>query len=112
MALALTPVYVNRTGTPVTTPVGVTPDPVTNTVANTGQTFLRLVCGATPVVVTVAQNATVDSIATAGRTYSLIASQDSVVGPFPIGTYGATLTITFANVTTVKVGVLECSGLS
>jgi|SRR6266850_2867220 len=104
MAVALTPVYANRTNTatPLVIGAGVTPDVATTTFSNDGSTFLVIVNGATSATCTPTLVTGVDGLVQTGRTYTLAASGTTVIGPFPVGTYGQTCTFAFSNVTTVK----------
>lgn len=89
---------VNRlAGTPTTQPAGqVVPvsGSDTNSVANDGNTRLRIV-GTTGTVGTlvVAGGRDGDGNASAGRSFTLTASLDAIVGPFSVSTYGSTLSI-------------------
>lgn len=104
MAVALTPIYSNRTNTATPTVVGagVTPDLTTTTFPNDGSTFLVIVNGATPATCTPTLVSGVDGLVQTGRTYTLVASQTTVLGPFPVASYGTTATFAFNNITTVK----------
>lgn len=88
---------VRTAGTPTSQPAGqVVPvsGSDTNSVANDGNTRLRLVgTGGTTGSIIVAGGRDGDGNASVGRTFILTATLDAVVGPFPVGIYGSSLSI-------------------
>lgn len=92
--------------TPVTLPAGQTivTGVDVNTVSNNGKTKLRLVgtAGTVGLVKVAAPGAVAtDGLSAAGitRDYTLTATMDAVVGPFPTSVYGTQLRITVSGVT-------------
>lgn len=78
------------------------------TFVNDGQrTFLHVVNGATAMTLTIVTPATSDGLAVADRTVSIGSSEEHFVGPFPVKTYGTTVTIQFSDTTNGTVAVLK-----
>lgn len=91
------------TPTPATLPAGqvVATGSDTNTVVNTGKTLIRLVgtTGTTGNVVVAQPGVSGDGVGTAGKPFTLTATIDSIVGPFPTDVYGKTLTFSYTGTT-------------
>ena len=79
-----------------------------HTFSNDGRhTFLHVVNGATAMIVTVVTDATADGLAIGDRTVSVGASEDRFIGPLPSQWYGATVSITFDDVTDGTVAAIK-----
>lgn len=83
-----------------------------DTVANDGRVVLVVANGHTAsITVTVAGGT--DKRSGQGyddSAYAVAASDDAVLGPFPVDVYGATLNLTYSAVTSLTVGVVRLAG--
>ena len=96
-ATALTVQTTSRTGAAVTL---VAPDGGNgNSFVNTGQEVLLVDTGAAIGKLTVATTAEVDGLAVADRTLTTASASLYHWGPWPVGVYGATPTITYSGTT-------------
>ena len=79
-----------------------------HTFVNDGKdTFIHILNGATAMTLTIVSTATNDTLAVADRTVSIGSSEDHFVGPWPIATYGTTVTIQFSDVSDGTVVALK-----
>lgn len=83
--------------------------------ANTGKQVIHVKNGdASPHVVTIVTQATVDGLAIADRDVTIPAGEERIIGPFPTGFYndgGGLAQITYDNVTTQTIAVIELGSL-
>lgn len=59
-----------------------------------------------PINVTITTPGTVDGLAVADRVVAVPATGERVIGPFPRGTYGSSVSVAFSSVTSVTVALL------
>lgn len=89
-------------GTPTSFPAGqvVPTTSDTNSYANSGRIYLRLVgtAGTVGNVVVASPGGTKDGIVSPGKSFTLTATLDTLVGPFPPDVYGTSLSISFTGV--------------
>jgi hypothetical protein len=79
-----------------------------HTFVNDGKdTIIHVVNGATAMTLTIVSTATSDTLAVADRTVSIGSTEEHFVGPFPIATYGTTVTIQFSDITNGTVAALK-----
>lgn len=83
-----------------------------HTIVNDGEkTFFHVKNGSgAPIVCTFATTATADGLALADRTVSVTNAEERIVGPFPTDVYGPSLTVTFADVTSLTCGAFKLNG--
>lgn len=103
--VTLTPLTCNRAATPANYTDGKTAGVSTNTYqfANDGNTRL-LADAAAPMVVSVVIVAKADGLAATSKAFTIITgSKTLIMGPFPIGIYGETVTLTVSGNTNIAV---------
>lgn len=76
--------------------------------ANTGVEFLHVKNGSgSPITVTIVTTVTVDSLAVADLAVAIPAGEERMIGPFPCRWYGSSTDITYSDVTTLTIAVLQ-----
>ena len=79
-----------------------------STFVNDGkQTFVHIVNGAASMNITFVTPGTIDGLAIADRVVAIGSSEEHFVGPFPISTYGTTVTMTSDDVTNGTIAFLN-----
>lgn len=79
-----------------------------DTFENSGRTLIEVVNGgAGALTVTIPVSSTVDGLAVEDRTVAFTAGQTKVLGPFPPGIYGSTVTLEFSATTSVTAAVIQ-----
>ena len=103
-----------RSTTPSNLPAGqvVATGSDTNSYTNSGRTYLRVVgtTGTTGNVVIASPGASRDGITSPGKTITLTATMDTIVGPFPVDVYGSSLSISYTGTTAgAKLTAIVCN---
>jgi hypothetical protein len=104
-----------RSTTPTSLPAGqvVATGSDTNSVANSGRTYLRVqgTTGTTGNMVIASPGATKDGINSPGKIVTLTATMDTIIGPFPPDVYGSTLSISYTGTTAgAKLTAVQLTG--
>lgn len=103
-----------RSGTPASLPAGqvVATGTDTNSHNNSGRTYLRVVgtTGTTGAMVIASPGGTRDGITSPGKTVTLTATLDTIIGPFPTDVYGTALSISYTGTTAgAKLTAIVCN---
>lgn len=108
-------VYIpGRSATPPSQPAGqvVATGSDTNSYTNSGRTYLRLVgtTGTTGNMVVAMPGATRDGVTSPGKTITMTATIDTIIGPFPTDVYGTSLSISYTGTTAgAKLTAIVCN---
>lgn len=81
-----------------------------DTFANDGRTYFKAINGdASPTTITFDATQTITSaaLAVADNAVSVAASADKIIGPFPVETFGATVSVSYSSVTSLTVDVFK-----
>lgn len=79
-----------------------------DTVPNDEITFLHVKNGSgASIDVTIQTPGTVDGLAVTDRTVAVPASEERMIGPFPASVYGATLTLSYSDVTSLTIAAIR-----
>jgi hypothetical protein len=81
-----------------------------DTFANDGRTLFKAINGdASPTTITFVTTQTIGSadLAVADNDVSVAASADEIIGPFPVATFGSTVSVTYSSVTSLTVDVFK-----
>jgi len=96
MATQLVPVTIDRSAKTYATPAGAV-DAAGNYFTNSGNQFLEVKGATASCTLTVAIPGAVDGVASGGKQYTIAATDDKLIGPFPVNIYGTVVNLAWTN---------------
>lgn len=79
--------------------------------ANTGVEFIHIKNGSgSDITLTIVTTETIDGLAVADRTVVITAGEERMIGPFPCRWYGASVSLTYSDVTSLTLAIIKPDG--